>query len=148
MTLLSFGIEDISSLENLSNTDAIDVMAGSSSFANISIHCADESLDFSAIEMPFYDTTIRQRNKVRFYRDQDVNAQNNHQKQLDPNTRSLRWINCESRNNGFVYLYLSPSVVPEETAFVEKLTWEIIKIYPLIILGIEQRPFLHWTFQT
>ena len=39
ITLLSLGIEEMSSLENLSSTDAIEVIAGNSFFASPSIHC-------------------------------------------------------------------------------------------------------------
>ena len=49
ITLLSLGIEEMSSLENLSSTDAIEVIAGNSFFASPSIHCDGVNFDFSII---------------------------------------------------------------------------------------------------
>ena len=49
ITLLGLAIDETSSLENVSNTDAIDVIAGNSSLANISSYKEGVNFDFSII---------------------------------------------------------------------------------------------------
>jgi hypothetical protein len=49
ITLLSLGIEETSSFENLSSTDAIEVIAGNSFLANTSIHWCGVNFDFSSM---------------------------------------------------------------------------------------------------